>query len=196
MIQLPQVQAVMSTILDRSSDTVADSDYRVVGTAAALLHGVHLPAADVDVLLRERAGVHAFTAALSQQECLSPPQYLDCSKQYFASFRVQGITVEFSTVEADSKSATNECVGNGPWSHFSMVRCGCWYTPVVALELRLLTELARGRADRYIPIWQFLQSRGYDTALLGRGLRDRGITRSEHVDLTPLTGSDSDPSVA
>lgn len=195
MIQLPQVQSVMSTVLDRCSNAVADSDYRVVGTSAALLHGVHLPASDIDVLLRERAGIDAFAAALSQQECLSPPQYLDCSKQYFAKFRVQGIRVEFSTVEEDTKSATYECYGNGPWSHFSMVKCGCWNTPVVALELRLLTELARGRADRYIPIWQFLQARGYDAALLERGLKDRGITRAEHIDLTPLTGSDSGPSV-
>jgi len=143
--------------------------------------------------------VDAFAAALSQQECLTPRQLLDHAKhakQYFAAFRVQGIRVEFSTIEVDTECATYECSGDGPWSHFSMVGCGCWDTPVVALELRLLTELARGRADRYVPIWQFLQSRGYDAALLRRGLKDRGITRAEHVDLTPLTGSDSGPSVA
>jgi hypothetical protein len=36
--------------------------YRLVGTAAALLQGVDLPVADVDVLLTDRAGVDAFAA--------------------------------------------------------------------------------------------------------------------------------------
>ena len=186
-IRMPQIEAVMSAVLDGCGDAVAGTDYRVVGTAAAMLHGVDLPAADVDVLLRERAGVDAFIAALSQHECLSPARYLDCSKQYFASVKVQGIQVEFSTVEAQSESATSECVGNGPWSHFAMARCGRRSIPVVALELRLLTELSRGRADRYVPIWQFMQCHGFDAELLVRGLRERGISRAEHIDLAALT---------
>ena len=183
MIQRSQIESVMSAILDGCGDSVADSDYRVVGTAAALLHGVHLPVADIDVLLRSRAGVDAFSAALGQYECLSPPKYLDCSRQYFASFKVQGIEIEFSTVEVNSESVTRECIGSGPWSHFVMARCGGRHVPIVALELRLLTELARGRADRYVPIWKFMQSRGYDRNFLARGLKERGISRVEHIDL-------------
>jgi hypothetical protein len=189
-IQIAQIEAVMAAVLDGCSNAVADTDYRIVGTAAALLHGVHLPAADVDVLLRTRAGVDAFSAALSPQQYLSPPQYLDGSKQYFASFKVRGVKVEFSTVETKSGSATGECTGNGPWNHFAMVRCGRKHIPVVALELRLLTELARKRADRYVPIWQFMQSNGYDAELLVRGLTERGISRAEHIDLTVLTNPD------
>ena len=181
---------MLSTVLDECHDAIADTDYRVVGTAAAMLHGVHLPAADIDVLLRQRAGVDRFLAALCRHECLAPPQYLEGSRQYFAAVRIQGIKVEFSTVEAPSASATSECVGLGPWSHFAMVPCGRRSIPVVALELRLLTELARDRADRYIPIWQFMQCCGFDAELLGRGLRERGISQAKHIDLKPLASAD------
>lgn len=187
MIRVPEIEAAISMVLDSCKDVVADTDYRIVGTAAALLQGVDLPAADIDVLLRKRSGVEAFSAALRRYECLSPPQFLSCSQQYFAAFRVQGITIEFSTVEAKTDSTTAECIGTGPWNHYSMARCGDKHIPVVALELRLLTELARRRADRYVPIWRFLQSRGYDAALLSRGLKDKGIFQAEHIDLTALT---------
>ncbi len=186
MITARQIEAVLSGVLDGCGDAIADIDYRLVGTAAAAMRGVLLPAEDVDVLLRERADVDAFSAALSRHECLSPPQYLDGSKQYFASFEVQGIRIEFSTVEVESESDTTECIGTGPWNHFAMIRCGRRSAPVVALELRLLTELARGRADRYVPIWQFMQCHGFDAELLVRGLKERGISRVEHIDLTPL----------
>ena len=185
-----QIEGVLSTVLDGCGDAVADTDYRLVGTAAAAMRGVLLPTEDIDVLLRERAGVDAFSAALSPHECLSPPQYLKGSKQYFASFEVQGIRVEFSTVELESESDTTECIGTGPWHHFDVIRCGCRSTPVVALELRLLTELSRKRSDHYVPIWQFMQCRGFDAELLVRGLRERGISRAEHLDLTSLINPD------
>lgn len=42
--------------------------------------------------------------------------------------------------------------------------------PTVALELRLITELARQRPDRYTPIIQFMQVNGCDIELIHRGM--------------------------
>lgn len=179
MIEISQVQAALSVVLGNGSAVVPDTDYRIVGTAAALLHGVQLPAGDIDVLLKTRVGVDAFSAALSAWSCLSPPTYLEGSRQYFASYDIEGVKVEFSTVEWPNESDTSECTGRGPWVHYSLVPCGPRRVPVVALELRLLSELARGRADRYAPIWEFMQLREYDSGLVARGLREKGITEAD-----------------
>jgi hypothetical protein len=153
------------------------------------LRGV--PASDIDVLLKERAGVDAFSAVLSPCKCLSSPTYLAGSRQYFSSFEVHGVEVEFSTVEGANESDTSECTGSGPWTHYSMVACGDHQVPVVCLELRLLTEIARGRPDRYVPIWEFMQSRRYARDLLARGLEERGISEAEQMDLTQLRHADT-----
>ena len=166
MIEIAQVEAVLSVLLGTDATAVRDTDYRIVGTAAALIHGVRLPAGDIDVLLKERADVDAFSAALSTWSCLSPAKYLECSRQYFASYDVNGVEVQFSAVEVCNESDTGECTGLGPWTHYSLLTCGSRQVPVVSLELRLLTELARGRADRYVPIWEFIQPRGYDLSLI------------------------------
>ena len=186
MIEIPQVEAALSVVLGSDTAAARDTDYRIVGTAAALMLGVQLPAGDIDVLLRNRTGVDAFSAALSSWSCLSPPQYLEGSNQYFASYEIDGVEVEFSTVEGRNESDTGECTGRGPWIHYSLVTCVSRQVPVVSLELRLLTELARGRADRYVPIWEFMQLRGFDRELVARGLKERGITEAEHVDLVLL----------
>lgn len=178
MIDMSQVEAALSVVLSNGSAVVPDCDYRIVGTAAALLHGVQLPAGDIDVLLKTRAGVDAFSAALSAWNCLSPPTYLEGSRQYFASYDIAGVEVEFSTVEWPNDSDTSECVGRGPWTHYSLMPCGPRRVPVVALELRLLSELARGRADRYGPIWEFMRLRQYDHDLVARGLREKRITET------------------
>jgi hypothetical protein len=185
-IELFQVEAALSAVLGSATTAVPDTDYRIVGTAAALMQGVQLPAEDIDVLLRKRAGVDSFSAALSSWRCLSSPTYLESSKQYFASYDIDGVEVEFSTVEGDNESDTGECTGLGPWIHYSLVTCGSVQVPAVGLELRLLTELARGRADRYVPIWGIMQLRGYDRDLVARGLKERGITEAEQLDLAQL----------
>jgi hypothetical protein len=178
-----RVEAVLSVVLNSVGTPVPDTDYRIVGTAAALLHGVPLPARDIDVLLKHRAGVDAFSAALSPWKCLSPPTYFEGSRQYFASHDIEGVAVEFSTVEWPNESDLGECTGPGPWIHYVPVTCGSRQVPVVCLELRLLTELARGRAERYVPIWNFMQMQGYDRDLVARGLQERGITGAEQLDL-------------
>jgi len=189
-IDISQVEAALSVVLGSGPAGGPDADYRIVGTAAALMHGVQLPAGDIDVLLKTRAGVDAFSAVLSAWNCLSPPTYLEGSRQYFASYDIDGVEVEFSTVEGPNDSDTSECMGRGPWAHYSLVTCGSKQVPVVGLELRLLSELARGRADRYVPIWEFMQLREYDHDLVARGLRERGITDADQLDLAQLPRAD------
>jgi hypothetical protein len=188
-IEIFQVEAALSVVFGTDPVAVRDTDYRIVGTAAALIHGVQLPVGDIDVLVRERAGVDAFSAALSGWKSLLPLRYLEDSRQYCASYEVNGVEVQFSTVEWDNESDTGECTGPGPWTHYSLVTCGSIQVPVVNLELRLLTELARGRADRYVPIWEFIQPRGYDRDLVARGLKERGITEAAQMDLALLRDS-------
>jgi hypothetical protein len=48
--------------------TCAAIDYHLVGTSAALLHGVVLPAADIDILVRKRSNVDAFGLAQRLQD--------------------------------------------------------------------------------------------------------------------------------
>jgi hypothetical protein len=182
MLDLSQLQAVL-TALFRCIDPAAEQiEYRVVGTAASLLHGVDLPAGDFDVLLKDRAGVDTFSTSLSPYKCLTPPLYLEGSKQYFSSFEINGIKVEFSTVEGKTKSDTYECIGPGPWAHYTLVSCGGHQVPIVAIELRLITELTRRRADRYIPIIHFMQAHGYNKKLLTQGLKERAFVESEQID--------------
>ena len=153
----------------------AQIDYRLVGTAAALLHGVPLAAADIDILVKERRGVDAFGSALSPFRCLQAPIWLACSQQYYGSYEVNGVEVQISTVETESDSDTRECFGLGPWEHFTIVPCGRYAMPTVALELRLITELARNRPDRYQPLIQFMQIHGCDLDFIQRGIEAAGL---------------------
>jgi hypothetical protein len=57
-------------VLDHAMPACAQIEYRLVGTGAALLHGVQLPAGDIDILVKEREDVDAFGSALSSFKCL------------------------------------------------------------------------------------------------------------------------------
>ncbi len=153
----------------------AEIPYRLVGTAAALLRGVPLPAADIDILVRERADVDAFGAALAPFPCLFTPAWLPEARQYYANYDVQGVEVGISTVEVETEADTVETFGRGPWQHFDLLPVGPYSVPVVALELRLLTELFRDRPDRFTPIMGFLRERGADLKLIRRGLDRAGV---------------------
>jgi hypothetical protein len=48
--------------------TCAAIDYHLVGTSAALLHGVVLPVTDIEILVRERSNVDAFGLAQKLQD--------------------------------------------------------------------------------------------------------------------------------
>ena len=94
------------------------------------------------------------------------PVWMPDASQYFARLHAQGIPVELSTVEVETDRDTMECFGTGPWEHFDLIACGTGTVPAVASELRLLTEVARGRTDRSQPIAEHLRVMGCDRALL------------------------------
>ena len=135
--------------------------YRLVGTGAALLHGVDLPVGDIDLLLVDRAGVDAFCAALAPFKCLEPATWLSEARQYYANYLVNGVEVGLSTVEIETESDAIETYGSGPWElHYSLLPCGPYQVPTVDLELRLITELYRAH----------LREHGCDLALVRHGL--------------------------
>ncbi|GAA3126634.1 hypothetical protein ACFFR3_23555 [Nonomuraea salmonea] len=171
-MRLTDVTSTMETILT-ALPTVPP--YRVGGTSAALLQGVHLPAGDIDVLVARRADVDTFAAALSPFPCPYPAAWLPETAQYFTRYEVNGVIVEISTVERETDSDGMECIGRGPWQHCVQVTCGAHRVPVVRLELRLATELARDRPDRYEPILGHLAAHGCDAALLRRALTANGV---------------------
>lgn len=167
-LTLEALKATLMTFLDLAGDLPAKSEYRLLGTAAALLHGVRLPANDVDLMVRRRADVDSFGAVLSSFQCLVTPNWLPDAMQYYGNYLVNGVEIGFSTVEVESQRDTVETYGRGPWQHYSMLSCGPYSVPTVALELRLHTELHRNRPERYEPILQYLQKHGCDHDLMTR----------------------------
>jgi hypothetical protein len=168
-----------------------EAAYRFVGTGSSLLRSIRLPARDVDLLLWERRDVDAFGAALAVLpgvRCLVPPAWLPEVRQYYANYDVRGVEVGFSTVEGETDSDGLECVGRGPWEHFDLLACGPHRVPVVATELRLVSELARDRADRYGPLMEHLRSHGCDVALLRRGMTARRVPEARQREVLDRLG--------
>jgi hypothetical protein len=177
------VQRALQTILAR----VPDADFRLVGTASCVLRGIEIAANDVDVLFRERPAIDAWVASVADvAKVADEPTWLGDAGQYYARLDTRGVSVELSTVEIDTDTDTAECAGSGPWVHFDRVDCGDFSIPTVALELRLVTEVARGRADRVEPIRAYLRSNHCDLALIERGLVARSVPRDE---IDALVGS-------
>ncbi len=147
----------------RRVDTV-----RVVGTASSVLRGIAIPAGDVDILIRSRAGVDELATIADRAGAarVSPPTVLEnpVFTQYFAAAMISGVRVEISTVEAapDFAAEVGECTGDTPWTCFDLVAVDGHAVPVVASELRLLTEITRDRPDRWVPIGRHLARTGYD----------------------------------
>lgn len=170
-------QEALTAFLDHAMPACEQIEYRLVGTGASLLHGVSLPAADIDILVRERSSVDAFGASLSSFRCLEAPAWLECSRQYYGNYEVNGVEVGISTVEVISDTDTRETFGRGPWERFSEIPCGRHVVPTVALELRLITELVRNRPDRYRPLIRHLQRHGCDLEFLRRGFVEADLTQ-------------------
>jgi hypothetical protein len=167
------LRRTLSLVLDRlGPDWV---DYRVVGTGSARLQGVDLPTGDIDMLVRRRADVDRFAAALGDYPVLTPPTWLDEARQYFTEFVVDGVRAGASTVEVPCDTDTAECIGDGPWTHHVDVAVGRHVVPTVALELRVASELIRKRPDRLRPLIDHLRRHGGDLELLRRSLDDRHI---------------------
>jgi hypothetical protein len=166
---------VLALLLNLLTLRAGALEYRLVGTAAALAHGVPLPTGDIDILVRERAAVDHFAEALSAHPCLTAPTWLPHSAQYYATFELDGHKVEAGTVEQPTPADTFECIGTGPWQHYAEIPVGPHRVPAVRLELRLGTELVRDRPDRYEPLLSHLRTYGVDAPLLERAMEDRGV---------------------
>ena len=121
----PKFLEALGAFLNITMPACAQVTYRLVGTGAALLHGVTLPTGDIDILVRERKDVDAFGAALSSLTCLESPAWLPHARQYYGNWEVRGVEVGISTVEVPSDADTVETVGRGPWEHLRPpVHCG------------------------------------------------------------------------
>jgi hypothetical protein len=178
-----RLDKTLTTVLDRAMPTCAQVQYCLVGTGAALLQGVPIPAADIDFLVKERDGVDRFGMALSDFTCLNAPAWMAESHQYFSSYIVDGIQVEFSTVEVTSDVDTSETFGRGPWEHFTLISCGSYAIPTIRLELRLITELFRGRPERYNPLLEFMQVHGCDVNFIQRAIVAMGLAKAMQDDV-------------
>ncbi|HSD82967.1 MAG TPA: hypothetical protein VLG46_03870 [Anaerolineae bacterium] len=179
----PRLRETLLTFLNHTMPTCAQLDYRLVGTGAALLHGVSLPAADIDILVKERSSVDAFDQALSSFKRLVAPDWLAETCQYYGNYDVNGVEVGISTVEVVSDADIIETFGRGPWEHFTLLPCDCYAVPTVTLELRLITELFRNRPDRYDPLIQFMQQHGCDLDLIQRGIAAAGLSQNAQEDV-------------
>lgn len=153
-------------------------EYRLVGTAAALLHGVQLPAGDIDILVKKRKDVDSFDSVLSSFKCLVKPAWLSEARQYYSSYEINGVEVEISTVDVETDLDVGETIGSGPWEHFVLIPCGSYNIATVKLELRLATELFRNRPDRYDPIIQHMRNKGHDANLVNRAISATGLPQS------------------
>jgi hypothetical protein len=189
-LTLDRLRETLTAVLDRALPACAHFEWRLVGTGAALLHGVALPAADVDILARRREAVDAFAAALRDFPCLEPARWLPEARQYYANFEVNGVEVGISTVEWDAEADGLECVGPGPWAHYALLRCGPHAVPTVALELRLVSEVIRARPDRAEPILACLRERGCDLELVRQGLQARGLPETRQADVVRRLGKE------
>ncbi|MDA1359060.1 hypothetical protein O1R50_05465 [Glycomyces luteolus] len=144
--------------------------YRLVGTGSACLQGVDLPVGDIDILLARRSDLDAIAAALAHLPCVTPPQWIEVSRQYFACYSLDGVGFSFSTVEAPIVEDGWECMGPGPWRHYVTVDCDGLRVDCVRLELRLPSEFNRDRPDRYRPLLDHFAAHGADLDLLRQSL--------------------------
>jgi hypothetical protein len=167
-ITADQVVRAIYPLLD---DLVRLSDrVRLVGTASSALRGIDLPVADVDVLARDRDTVDQLVVASAS----APATIIETpfGHQYLAEHRLDGVPVQFSTVESKGTGRRRlaECAGETPWRYFSLIDVAGRHVPVVASELRLASDLMRGRDDRWRPIAAHLLANGFDLELLSRAV--------------------------
>ncbi len=167
-------EAMLQDFFSQLDDCKHKPELRLIGTAAAQIQDVPIIPADIDLLARTREDVDFVCDQF--RENLEPgcPQFIQGSMQYYAAFTYQGEKLEVSTVEAESESDTLETYGSGPWRHYSMIRIGSVGIPVVALELRLVSEIIRRREDRIDILVNHLRENGFDRDLLERALSTQG----------------------
>jgi hypothetical protein len=185
-----QLTLILIQLLDHILPAFDQVLYRLVGTAASVLHGVEVAMHDIDLLAKERAGVDLFGALMAPHfPCIVSPALLPGARQYFCAYAVAGTTVEMSTVEAETDSDAMECVGRGPWEHFRLLPCGIYRVPTVSLELRLVSELVRDRTDRFIPLVRYMQQHGCDLRLVERGMQARRLDPELQLEILTQLGN-------
>jgi hypothetical protein len=170
-----ELYRILSVVLDLLDPDAVGFEYRLVGTGAALAQGVALPTGDIDLLVTRRDEVDRFAEAMSGFPCQEPPAWLPDAGQYFTHFKVDDIDVGASTVEVPTDAEAVECIGRGPWQYYVDVRVGRHTVPAVALELRLISELIRDRADRYTPLIEHMRVNGADLHLVEHAMADRNL---------------------
>lgn len=189
LLEPARLRETLEAVLGRMASGLDQRDYCLIGTAAAMLHGVPLSAGDVDFLMRQRTNVDAFATALSGFPPLTPPTLLEGAWQYYAAYSVNGIKVEASTVEWTTDSDYLEPAGSGPWKYQTLIAVGPYRVPTVALELHLATELRRNRPDRYEPIMAWMRHSGCSADLLSRAMGAHGMPLEQQHSVLAQVGS-------
>jgi hypothetical protein len=169
-----ELARVLTTALDLWGP--APERYRLVGTGAALAQGVAITTGDIDILVADRGQVDRFAEAMAGFPCLEAPAWLPDARQYFTHFEVDGIDIGASTVEVPTEAETIECFGAGPWKHYVEVQLGPHRVPMSTLELRMVSELVRGRPDRATSLVHHMRQHGFDRALVEQSMTDRHVS--------------------
>ncbi len=167
--------AVLRKVLDATKPLLSPDDYRLVGTAASVLHGAETPARGIDILVRKRESVEDFHLAMAPFKLDLPPTYDPEERIYWASYFVDGIHVDAACNEYQWESDAVESGGAGPWTHFTSLSWQQRSVPTVNLELRLITEIVRNRPDRYEPLINHMRGKKVDKELIRRGMENRNI---------------------
>jgi hypothetical protein len=123
-LTIESLKATLTTFFDLAGDLPEKIEYRLLGTAAALLHGVRLPANDIDLIVRHRADVDAFGAVLAPFQCLVAPNWLRMRSSTMETTTSRELKLASATVEVDSDRDTIETYGPGPWQHYTNLSCG------------------------------------------------------------------------
>jgi hypothetical protein len=178
-----QICKALTLFFDCAAQELSDQRYCVVGTAAAVIQGVNLMAKDIDILVEKRVAVDKVARALEYFPCIRSPIWLPDARQYFAAFEIQSALVEISTVEWETNSDCIETLGEGPYKHIERIKLGDHWIPVIRLELRLATELVRGRSERSLPLIRWLRKVGYDQPLLQRAMQAGRIPEETQVEV-------------
>ncbi len=182
------VKETIGIFLENIYPVHSSIQYRLIGTSAALMQGVELPVSDIDILVKERKDIDIIIKQLSSFQCTYKPSWMNDSRQYFCSYLINNINIEFSTVEIENETDTIESFGNGPWLHYTDIQCGKYNIPTVTLELRLITELVRNRPERYNPIIKHLKENKCDIEYLTRAFEVINIDTNKKKEILEYLG--------
>jgi hypothetical protein len=157
-----QICKALTLFFDCAAQELSDQRYCVVGTAEAVDKVAH---------------------SLEHFPCIKPPIWLPDARQYYAAFEIQSALVEISTVERETNSDCQETLGEGPYKHIERIKLGDHWVPVIKLELRLATELVRGRSERSLPLIRWLRKVGCDQPLLQSAMQAGCVSEETQIEV-------------